>query len=71
MNDEQAFDDLELLGHIAMCVRLKLRRDQAGRTMPPEDERLKARIERGEKALRLLRRRMDRIRAEKPPISGG
>ena len=49
-------DDLELLGYIAMCIRMKLNKDKKSK-IPPL-----ARIERGEKALNLIYNEMNELR---------
>lgn len=54
-------DNKELLSYIAMCIRMKLRKDQKSTLM---DERVKYRIKQGETALREVNQRIKELENE-------
>lgn len=47
----------ELIGHAQMCVRMKLKKDRKDMERNPFDERIEARVVRGQNTLRWLRRK--------------
>lgn len=53
--------DMEILGYILMCVRMKLSKDKKGST---ELESVKARVARGQIAKAIIEAEMNRLRVQ-------
>lgn len=53
------YNDADLLSYIAMCVRMKLRKDE--KSLPTDDERILTRIAQGQKALKELYAEIKRL----------